>query len=174
MCRAVRFEFEGRRFEYRFTQYQARLPLLLKSGHCSLVSWGRRRNESGTAPFGASVRLASIQAGRWDAFLPKPVKIAVHEFMETDVMGQSFWRNGLFLINRSCCPLAFRGSSAVHEFMETDVMGHEHWFQVMPGQYLQGMLTQQGNRLRVYTVQLDCNAEDTFFQNWPRIVNSPF
>ncbi len=138
MCRAVRFEFEGRRFEYRFTQYQARLPLLLKSGHCSLVSWGRRRNESGTAPFGASVRLASIQAGRWDAFLPKPVKIAVHEFMETDVMG------------------------------------HEHWFQVMPGQYLQGMLTQQGNRLRVYTVQLDCNAEDTFFQNWPRIVNSPF
>ncbi len=138
MCSAVRFDFDGQRFEYRFTQYQARLPLLLKTGYCSLVSWGRRRNEVGSAPFGASVRLASIQAGRWDALQPKPVKIAVQGFMETDVMG------------------------------------HEHWFQVMPGQYIQGMLIQQQNQLRVYTVQLDCNGEDTFFQNWPRIVNSPF
>jgi len=138
MCRAVRFEFEGRRFEYPFTHYQARLPLLLQTGHCSLVAWGRRRSERGNLPFGASIRLASIQAGRWDALQPRPVKIAVPEFMETDVMGK------------------------------------EHWFQVTPGQYIQGMLVRQGKQLRVYTVQLDCNAEDTFFENWPRIVNSPF
>jgi len=138
MCRAVRFNFEGRKFEYYFTQYKARLPLLLQNGHCLLVTWGRRRNESGGFPFGGSIRLASIQAGQWDALQPKPVKIVIPEFMETDVMG------------------------------------HEHWFKVMPGQYLQGMLAQQGKQLRVYTVQLDCNAEDTFFENWPRIVNSPF
>lgn len=138
MCRAVRFEFEGRRFEYYFTQYAARLPLLMQSGNCSLVTWGRRPKEAGEFPFGASVTLSSVQAGRWDAFMPKPVKIAVHEFMEHDVMG------------------------------------HEHWFKVMPGQYLQGMLTTVGHQLRVYVIQLDCNAEDTFFEHWPRIVNAPF
>ena len=137
MCRAVRFEFEGQQFEYHFTQYRARLPLLLQSGQRLLVPWGRRRNETGSLPFGASIRLASIQAGRWDALQPKPVKIAIAEFMEIDVMGQ------------------------------------EHWFQVTAGQYLQGMLARQGKQLRVYSVQLDCNAEDTFFENWPRIVNSP-
>ena len=79
-----------------------------------------------------------MQAGRWDAFQPKPVKIAVHEFMEHDVMGNA------------------------------------HWFKVMPGQYLQGMLARHGQQMRVYVIELNCNAEDTFFERWPRIVNAPF
>jgi hypothetical protein len=138
MCHAVRYQFEGEEFEPYFVSPKAVLPVRMRNGQNLLVPWGRRPKEPGEAPFGPGIRLAAIQAGLWDHLMPKPVKIVVQHFMESDVSGKP------------------------------------HWFQVTAGQYLQGMLIKYKTDYRVYIVQLDCNSSEICFEQWPRIISSPF
>lgn len=91
MCRAVRYQFEGQEFEPYFSNPKARLPVRMKTGQSMLIAWGRRPNESGSTPFGPGIRLGAIQAGLWDHLMPRPVKIAVQHFMESDVSGKPHW-----------------------------------------------------------------------------------
>ncbi|MHB8655829.1 MAG: hypothetical protein ACYDA9_18350 [Terriglobia bacterium] len=46
------------------------------------MTWGRCQEESGELPAGGWARLDSIKAGKWDRFIPKPVRLDVEEFME--------------------------------------------------------------------------------------------
>jgi hypothetical protein len=91
MCRAVRYQFEGEEYEPYFTSPLARLPVRMKNGQQLLVPWGRRPREQCTSPFGPGIRLSAIQSGLWDHLIPKPVKIVVQHFMESDVTGKPHW-----------------------------------------------------------------------------------
>jgi hypothetical protein len=56
-----------------------------------LLPWGRRRHQAGRLPLGGWARLDAIYAGRWDKWLPTPVKIPVSQFMEQDIEGNNRW-----------------------------------------------------------------------------------
>lgn len=77
MCLAVRYHFDEKDREVRFTQGSARLPVRAKTGDTVLIPWGRRKGESIALPMGGWARLTHLQSGRWDAYQPKSVKIPV-------------------------------------------------------------------------------------------------
>ena len=59
-----------------FPQPNARLPVLLRHGDVTWVTWGKRKNEdSGKFPNGGWARLNSIKAGKWKPWHPRPVLI---------------------------------------------------------------------------------------------------
>lgn len=74
-----------------FTQSKAMLPIKTKQQGTSLITWGRRTGEPGNLPLGGWASLDAIQQGKWDYYLPRPVKIAVNKFMEQDIEGRSMW-----------------------------------------------------------------------------------
>lgn len=92
MCRAVRFRFDERDWQVRFSQHNARLPLFNpRSKEIALFTWGRRPREISGLPNGGWARRVTIQSGRWDKFNPKPVRILLNAFMEMDVAGKEQW-----------------------------------------------------------------------------------
>lgn len=92
MCRAVRFRFDEKDWQVRFSQYNARLPLLNpRTKEVALLTWGRRPREASKLPNGGWARRVTIQSGRWDKFSPRPVRIVIAEFCETDVTGREQW-----------------------------------------------------------------------------------
>ena len=91
MCVAVRFVFDEKPRQVRFTQARARLPVLTRNWQVRLLPWGRRQQETSSLPLGGWARLQTIQSGRWDAWLPRPVKLPVDAFMETDMTGRGHW-----------------------------------------------------------------------------------
>ncbi len=91
MCRAVRYRFAEKDWEVAFSNRDARLPMLLKSGESILMSWGRRPREKGSLPIGGWAKREHVQGGRWDKYLPKPVKIPASAFREQDVVGNHHW-----------------------------------------------------------------------------------
>ena len=75
-----------------FPQPDARLPVLLRHGDVTWVTWGKRKNEdSGKFPNGGWARLDSIKAGKWKPWHPRPVLIPAESFMEKDHDKQSHW-----------------------------------------------------------------------------------
>lgn len=91
MCRAVKFRFDAREWKVHFGNPQAKLLIGSKSGQTRLSTWGRRPAERGELPIGACARLTQIHGGRWDKFLPKPVRIRADGFAANDVTGQEQW-----------------------------------------------------------------------------------
>ena len=63
----------------------------MKDGNVILLPWGRRKEQEGKLPPGGWARLESINAGEWDCYHPRPVKIAVDAFMEKDHEKNSHW-----------------------------------------------------------------------------------
>ncbi len=92
MCRAVKFRFDGKDWQVRFAQNNARLPVFIpKTKETILMSWGRRPREQSGLPFGGWARRTNIHSGKWDQFTPKSARIPLDYFMETDVAGNQHW-----------------------------------------------------------------------------------
>jgi len=88
MCGGIQYQD----YKFYFPQNNALLPVLLRSGGVTWVTWGRRQNEAiGQFPNGGWARLDSIKAGKWKPWHPKPVLIIVDQFMEKDHDGQTHW-----------------------------------------------------------------------------------
>jgi len=89
---AARFIHAGQDRHSRFEHGGARLPVSARQGaQIVLLPWGRRPGEQGALPVGGWARLTQIQAGLWDKFAPKPVKLPVLAFAERDVAGHQQW-----------------------------------------------------------------------------------
>ena len=75
-----------------FPQADARLPVKLRGGGVTWVTWGRRQKEAiGKFPNGGWARLDSIKMGKWKPWHPKPVLIPIESFLEKDHDKQSHW-----------------------------------------------------------------------------------
>ena len=91
MCEGVVYEHDGREVRIAFPASGARLPVARRHGDPALLPWGRRRNESGALPFGGWAHLDAIKAGRWSHWQPRPVRLSLRAFMETDIQGEGYW-----------------------------------------------------------------------------------
>lgn len=88
MCGGI--EYQGEKIY--FSQPGARLPVQLRNGNVTWITWGRREKEAiGQFPNGGWARLNSIKSGKWKPWHPRPVLIPVDQFMEKDNEGQSHW-----------------------------------------------------------------------------------
>ncbi len=91
MCGEALYKYEGREVRSAFPTPGARLPVARRHGALALLPWGRRRNESGTLPFGGWAHLEAIRGGKWDRWQPRPVRLVLRAFMETDIQGEDYW-----------------------------------------------------------------------------------
>ncbi len=91
MCTGVLYSIGNRDVRVLFPARTAMLPVVMRSGRVEQVAWGRRKHQQGQLPLGGWVRREAILAGNWDRFMPRPVKIPVHAFMETDYEGAEHW-----------------------------------------------------------------------------------
>lgn len=88
MCGGIEYQGE----KVYFPQSEARLPVRLRNGNVTWITWGRREKEAvGKFPNGGWARLSSIKNGKWKPWRPKPVLIAADLFMEKDREKQSHW-----------------------------------------------------------------------------------
>jgi hypothetical protein len=55
------------------------------------IIWGRRNNEYGQLPKGASVSLESVKSNQWRHYSPVLVKIPITKFMEHDLNNHAEW-----------------------------------------------------------------------------------
>ncbi|MEE4245927.1 MAG: hypothetical protein V2I33_10970 [Kangiellaceae bacterium] len=58
------------------------------------------------------------------------------------------------------------------QFMEKDISGQSHWFDVMEGQYIQGLVASYQQERRIYVVTVTPEFEDAVHDRWPRLINS--
>jgi hypothetical protein len=91
MCGGVYYLLDGQEVRTYFPNLKACLPVKKRHGGVELLPWGRRRRQAGRLPLGGWARLDAIYAGRWDKWLPTPVKIPVSQFMEQDIEGNNRW-----------------------------------------------------------------------------------
>ncbi|MEN8178021.1 MAG: hypothetical protein ABFS39_05315 [Pseudomonadota bacterium] len=82
---------DGQEVRTYFPNPKACLPVKKRAGGVELLPWGRRKSQAGHLPLGGWARLDSIYAGRWDKWMPTPVKISISQFMEKDIEGNSPW-----------------------------------------------------------------------------------
>jgi len=61
---------------------------------------------------------------------------------------------------------------ALNAFMEKDIEGQSHWFPLTEGQWVQGLLAQQGTEQRVYVVTITPQMPDAVHERWPRIITA--
>ncbi len=88
MCGGI--EYENNRIY--FPNPEARLPVRLRNGLVTWVTWGRREKEAiGVFPNGGWARLDSIKSGKWKPWRPRPVLIPADQFMEKDRSNKSHW-----------------------------------------------------------------------------------
>lgn len=58
----------------------------------------------------------------------------------------------------------------LRKFMKTDYEGNIHWYEVVKGQWVQGLLAHEENEYRVYIVTIIPELLDICHDRWPRIV----
>lgn len=134
MPEAVTFLHQGKLQTVYFAKSNAMLPIKLANGEIRLVKWGRRQHETSEMPLGGWARLESIHNGKWNPYLPKPVKLPIEKFMKMDFEG------------------------------------HTRWYEVIRGQWIQGLLAQEENEYRVYIVTIVPELLDICHDRWPRIM----
>lgn len=93
MCVAVEYQNQDKIITPYFPNPYALLPVKQKNGEVQLLPWGRRESQAGNLPLGGWARLDSIQAGKWEKYFPKPVKIIVDKFAEKDTERKTHWIN---------------------------------------------------------------------------------
>ena len=91
MCKGALYTYDGREVRIGFTSPGARLPVAKRHGHTMLLPWGRRRNDNGALPLGGWARLEAIKTGKWDRWQPRPVRLQLRAFMESDIQGDDYW-----------------------------------------------------------------------------------
>src|SRR5690606_33631165 len=88
MCGGIEYQNQ----KIYFPRPDARLPVRLRNGNVTWVTWGRRKDEAhGKFPNGGWARLNSIKSGKWKPWHPRPVLIVADQFMEKDQEQQSHW-----------------------------------------------------------------------------------
>jgi len=90
MCTAVQYQYQDQELRLFFNHPKAKLPVKIRHTQI-LVPWGRRIHQPGQLPRGGSIALDVIYAGRWDQWFPKPVKLPVTAFMQTDIEDKPHW-----------------------------------------------------------------------------------
>ena len=131
---AVMFHYQNKAHTVYFSQSKAVLQVKLKNGETTLVAWGRRLRENSAMPLGGWAMHTSIQEGKWDYFMPKPVKLPIKKFMKIGYEG------------------------------------HIQWYEVIRGQWIQGVLLREENEYRVYIMTVIPDRLDVYYNRWPRIV----
>jgi hypothetical protein len=58
----------------------------------------------------------------------------------------------------------------IEKFMKIDYEGHSQWYEVTRGQWIQGILLQEGNECRVYIVIVIPDRLDVCYNQWPKII----
>lgn len=91
MPEAVTFQHQGKTHTVYFARAKALLPVYMTTGEVKLVTWGRRQQENSEMPLGGWARLPSIHDGKWSLYTPKPVRLAINKFMQTDFEGRIHW-----------------------------------------------------------------------------------
>lgn len=91
MCTAVLYVYRGQDMRFYFQNAKATLPVKSKNNDVLLIPWGRRIEQHGVLPKGATVALDTIYAGRWDRWFPRPVKLPITQFMQLDIEGGTHW-----------------------------------------------------------------------------------
>lgn len=91
MPEAVIFKRQGKTHTVYFARPNALLPVQLQSGETHLVTWGRKQHENSEMPLGGWALLDSVHGGKWSQYLPKPVRIPITKFMQTDFEGKIHW-----------------------------------------------------------------------------------
>ncbi|TAK76888.1 MAG: hypothetical protein EPO11_03490 [Gammaproteobacteria bacterium] len=134
MPEAVVFHYQGKAHTVYFSGRKAMLPVQSRYGELQLVTWGRRQQEESEMPLGGWARLDSIHNGKWDHYLPKPVRLPIEKFMKMDYEGRT------------------------------------HWYEVVKGQWIQGLLAREGEEYRVYIVTIIPELLDICHDRWPRII----
>ena len=88
MCGGIEYQDQ----KIYFPKADARLPVRLRDGHVTWITWGRRKDEAiGKFPNGGWARLESIKSGKWKPWHPRPILIVANQFMEKDHDKQSHW-----------------------------------------------------------------------------------
>lgn len=91
MPEGVMFYYQGQIQTVYFANPKAMLPVCLADGQIRLLSWGRRKSQVGELPLGGWVNLQAIYKGKWDIYIPKPVRLPIIKFMEKDFEGSTHW-----------------------------------------------------------------------------------
>lgn len=91
MPEAVIFKHNGKTHTVYFARPSAMLPVCLVNGETRLVTWGCKQHENSEMPLGGWARLEAIHDGRWSLYIPKPVRLPILRFMETDYEGKIHW-----------------------------------------------------------------------------------
>lgn len=60
----------------------------------------------------------------------------------------------------------------IKKFMEKDIEGSEQWFDIGAGQWVQGVILQEGTEQRVYIVTVMPQIPNNPYPRWPRIVTN--
>jgi hypothetical protein len=87
----VMYNYDGEVRTVYFANPQAVLAVKLVDGQIKLVPWGRRKTQNGCLPMGGWARLPMIYQGKWNAHMPKPVRLPILKFMEKDFEGNTHW-----------------------------------------------------------------------------------
>lgn len=91
MSEGVMYFYQGQIQTVYFANPKAMLPVKLKDTQIKLLPWGRHKTESGELPFGGWANLQTIYKGKWDRYIPKPVRLPIVKFMEKDFEGNTHW-----------------------------------------------------------------------------------
>ncbi|MHB8088252.1 MAG: hypothetical protein ACYDH2_08365 [Anaerolineaceae bacterium] len=93
MCGGVKYtDNQNKTWTVYFPSPKAALPVLKKDGEIEWITWGKRKEENAPEfPNGGWARLDSIKQGKWQRYLPRPVLIPIHSFMEKDADKVSHW-----------------------------------------------------------------------------------
>jgi hypothetical protein len=59
----------------------------------------------------------------------------------------------------------------ISSFMEKDIEGQSHWFDLIQGQWVQGLVAREGNEQRVYIVTVTPELSEAVHERWPRIIS---
>jgi hypothetical protein len=57
----------------------------------------------------------------------------------------------------------------VKKFLELDIENQPYWFDITEGQYIQGILLQEKQEIRVYIITFKPELPDNPFPRWPKI-----
>lgn len=91
MCGGVSYKVQGRTQTVYYSNPQALLPVLHKNGSIGYYPWGRIELQDGHLPISGWANHDSIKAGEWNQYKPKPVKIAIDEFMVMNRQKKPIW-----------------------------------------------------------------------------------
>jgi hypothetical protein len=59
----------------------------------------------------------------------------------------------------------------VSSFMEKDLEGHGRWYDLVRGQWIQGLIARHRHERRVYVVTIEPELPDAIHERWPRILS---